>query len=404
MLSKIRGLYENEHAPLFLLCMLIFGTSIGLYAGVLNNYLHEVLSISRVERGIIEVPRELPGLLLLVIISILSRFSELKIMYFALLISLAGMIGLSVMGNMRIAAVTAMVLFSTGEHILMPIRHSIAMHMTRQGKEGLAMGGVASITNIGLVIGFYSISVGFFYLGKFLPGLTPFGGFRIVFLMGAVVTFAAVIIASRINETKQHIERKKNYFKKKYLKYYILEMFFGARKQIFLTFAPYVLILKYGAKTEHIAFLYGIWAFSNIFLNPLMGRLIDKLGYKLIIVIDTCILIILCIMYGFCHLLFSEFTAFIVVSIVFVFDAMLFMVGMARSMYVKTISETKDEVTLTLSSGLSINHVVSIVIAISGGLLWQQLGIEGLFSIAAFFGLGAFFFSLSLPKPEQSKT
>ena len=102
----------------------------------------------------------------------------------------------------------------------------------------------------------------------------------------------------------------------------------------------------------------------------------------------------------FSHVLFSEHTAFIIVSIVFVLDAILFMVGMARAMYVKTITKSQDEVTLVLSSGLSINHAVSIVIAIAGGLLWQYLGIEGLFSIAAIFGLGAFFYSLFLPKPE----
>ena len=286
MLSKIKSLYDNEHALSFLLCMLGFGIATGLYSGVLNNYLHEVLSITRVERGIIEFPRELPGFLLLAIILILARFSELKVMYFALLISFAGMIGLSVAGDARITAIGAIVLFSTGEHILMPIRQSIAMHMTRKGKEGLAMGAIASLGNIGQVIGHYSIIGIFFLLGVTLPGITSFAKFRVIFLLGALVILVAVIIASRLNETKQHVPRRKLYFKKKFRKYYILEMFFGARKQIFLTFAPYVLILQYGAKTEYLAFLYGIWSFSNIFLNPLMGRLLDKIGYKTIICIS----------------------------------------------------------------------------------------------------------------------
>ncbi len=404
MLKNIRTLYQDEHAQSFLLCMLVFGISVGLYTGVLNNYLYEVLSISRVERGIVEFPRELPGLLLFVIIAFLARFSELKVMYFAFLISCIGMVGLSIFGDMRITAITALVLFSTGEHMMMPIRQSLAMHMAQKGQEGLAMGGVNSLNNIGQVIGNYLIPVVFLVLGFTLSDLAPFTRFRILFGIAACVVLIALIMASRIRETHQHIERKRLAFRRKFLKYYILEIFFGARKQVFLTFAPYVLILNYGAKTEYIAFLYGIWFFSNIFLSPLMGRLLDTIGYKVVIIVDTLILVALCLLYGFSHRIFPENMAFVVISIVFVLDAILFVVGMARAIYVKSISTSKEEVTTTLASGLSINHLVSIIIAMLGGLLWEQLGIEMLFSIAALFGLGSFVFSLTLPDPQNTRS
>jgi predicted MFS family arabinose efflux permease len=384
--------------------MLIFGISLGLYSGVLNNYLHEVLSINRIERGIVEFPRELPGLLLFVIIGFLSRFSELKVMYFAFIVSLFGMLGMGTLGDSRITAIVAIVLFSTGEHMMMPIQQSIAMHMAKNGKEGLAMGGVASLKNIGQVIGHYAIPIVFFTLAVFLPGVTAFTRFRIIFFLGAIILVVAIVLAKQINETQTQIERRKLYFKKKFMKYYFLEMFFGARKQVFLTFAPYVLIIKYGAKTEYIAFLLGLWSFSNIFLSPIMGKILDKVGYKTVIIVDTILLTILCILYGFSHQLFSNFTAFVIVSIVFVIDAILFVVSMARALYVKTIAQTKEEVTTVLSSGISINHIVSIAIAVLGGVLWQLLGIEILFSLAALFAMGSFIFSLFLPgkKPRAS--
>ena len=77
------------------------------------------------------------------------------------------------------------------------------------------------------------------------------------------------------------------------------------------------------------------------------------------------------------------------------------MAGMARSKYVQTLSSSKEEVTTTLSAGISINHIISIVIAIAGGLLWESLGIEVLFSMAALFGLGSFVFSLFLPGEKK---
>lgn len=397
MLKRIRNLYRDEHALPFLLCMLIFGVSVGLYTGALNNYLHEVLSISRMERGIVEFPRELPGLLLFVIIGFLARFSELKVMYFAAIVSLVGMLGLATVGDARLTGIAALVLFSTGEHMMIPVRQSVAMHMARDGQAGLAMGGVSSLTHIGQMAGQYLIPLVFFALGALLPGLTPYSRFRALFGLGAVMLAGAIVVAARIHETHRHIERKKLYFRRKFTKYYILEIFFGARKQVFMTFAPYVLILNYGAKTGYIAFLYGIWSFSNIFLSPLMGNLLDMVGYKLIIVADAAVLLLLCLLYGFSHHLFSPPTAFVVVSVVFVLDAILFAMGMARAMYAKSIAESREEVTATLSSGISINHLVSIVIAMLGGVLWEWLGIEMLFSIAALFGLGSLLFSLTLP-------
>ena len=68
MIKRLRSLYVDERAGSFLLCMLVFGMVTGLYGGVLNNYLHEILDISRLERGIVELPRELPGLVLFLIV------------------------------------------------------------------------------------------------------------------------------------------------------------------------------------------------------------------------------------------------------------------------------------------------------------------------------------------------
>jgi predicted MFS family arabinose efflux permease len=110
------------------------------------------------------------------------------------------------------------------------------------------------------------------------------------------------------------------------------------------------------------------------------------------------------VLYGFSHRLFPEQTAFVVVAIVFVIDGMLFVVGMARSLYAKSISTTQAELTATISTGISVNHFFSIIIALLGGLLWERLGIELLFMSAAVFGLGALIFSVFLPKPILEKT
>jgi predicted MFS family arabinose efflux permease len=148
-----------------------------------------------------------------------------------------------------------------------------------------------------------------------------------------------------------------------------------------------------------ISFLFGLWSLSNIFLNPLFGKLLDRIKYKVIIVADTIILTILCLIYGFAHHIFPQSIAFVVICVVFVIDSMLFAVGMARAMYVKEKADNQEEFTSTLSTGISINHLISILIAIAGGVLWEHLGMEILFSTAALFGIASFIFSCTLEKP-----
>ena len=383
--------------------MMVFGAVTGLYGGILNNYLHEILTITRLERGIVELPRELPGLLLFLIVAALYRFSETRIMLMAMLVSFAGLIGLGFLGGARPAAIMLIVVFSTGEHMMMPIRSSIGIHMAKPGREGLALGGLGSFANIGQVAGHYLVPVIFLLFPLVSGDANRFSVYRFSFFVAALILAIGIVLAVRIGGGGGRIKRTKIHFRKKFTRYYILEVFFGARKQVFLTFAPYVLIVTYGAPTELIASLYGIWSLSNIFLSPLIGRLIDRIGYKKILVADTLILLVLCFLYGFAHRIFPQPIAYVIISCVFVLDAILFIAGMARTVYVKSTSNDMDEVTSTLSTGISINHLISIAIAVAGGLLWERLGMEVLFSVAGVFAIGSFFFALSLPKPVLQK-
>ena len=274
----------------------------------------------------------------------------------------------------------------------------MGIHMAKPGKEGVSLGVVRSMGNVGQVIGFYLIPLLFVILPFQVLKDISFGRFQVIFGVGVIALIVGLALSLRLTVNEQHSPRKKLVLNKKCTTYYILEMFFGARKQVFITFAPYVLIVQYGARTELLALLYGVFSTINIFIAPAIGNMVDRLGYRLIIIVDTIALMLICLGYGFAHHLFSQSVAFIVVCSIFVLDSVLFAVSIARTMYVKEMSESQNEVTSTLSTGISINHLISIVIAILGGVLWQQLGVEALFSLAALFGLGAFFFSLTLPK------
>jgi MFS family permease len=167
----------------------------------------------------------------------------------------------------------------------------------------------------------------------------------------------------------------------------MLEVFYGARKQIFLTFGPFVLILFYGASTMVISALFAITSVCSFFVAPYVGRLIDKVGYKAVMVADTLILVVVCFFYGFAHHIFPMHIAFIVCCINYVLDAMISLASMASNVYVQELSDGPDEVRATISTGVSVNHLITIVIALCGGWIWKTLGMETLFMLSAILGL-----------------
>ncbi|MCQ2142034.1 MAG: MFS transporter, partial [Bacteroidales bacterium] len=181
--------------------------------------------------------------------------------------------------------------------------------------------------------------------------------------------------------------KRRFYFRKKFNKYYMLEVFYGARKQVFFTFGPYVLILFYGASAGVISLLFAISAIACFLLAPLVGKLIDRVGYKPVMIADTLILVIVCFFYGFAHRIFPMHVAFIVCCVNYILDSVISLASMASNVYVQDISDSKEEMRATISTGISVNHLITIFIALLGGWIWKVLGIETLFIVSAVLGL-----------------
>jgi MFS family permease len=394
------GVYREGARPArFLGSLVVSGIAYGLYRGVQDNYLVEILSVTPFERGIIEFFREIPGLLVVFILAAMYRFSESKIFKTGLAIMLAGIIGLLFAPTVQFFVVLCMVVFSVGEHIIMPVKSTITLDLAARDRGGAALGISGTISNLGNIAGYLIVTLLFFLFAR--AGWTDGGAlpFRAVFGLSAALLSAAALIALGLRETALQARRRRFYFARVYHKYYMLEVFYGARKQIFLTFAPLVLIAEYGADTSIIAFLLAVCAAAGMALSPLIGRLIDRLGYKTIMVADTLLLIVVCFFYGFSHLFFPLKTAFIIVCVNFVFDSILSLGSMATNVYVQSIARSKEEMTATLSTGISVNHFISIFIALFGGWIWKETGIEILFSISALLGLLNSIYAATIKKP-----
>jgi hypothetical protein len=74
---------------------------------------------------------------------------------------------------------------------------------------------------------------------------------------------------------------------------------------------------------------------------------------------------------------------------------------MANNVYVQRISNNQEEVTATLSTGISVNHIFSVFIALMGGWIWKVAGIETLFTISAILGLINSIYAATIKKEEE---
>ena len=368
--------YIRKNYLIFLLSVLCFGIATALFRGVLDNYLASSLSVGKSARGVVEFFRELPGFFLFLIIALFYKIPEHRILRIGYVIALLGIIGFILVGPQLVPAVIFLMLWSTGQHVLMPVRQSFAVHSVKQGEEGRALGLLRSVQSMGQVVGFFIVPL-IFVVSSGDSGFSTTFMFVILLVVGDLGVFFFLKAASG------HVNRQRIYFHKKYTKYYILQNFYGARKQVFLTFGPYVLILKYGASPSIIATLMGVSAIMCIFASPIAGKIIDKAGYKAVMVGDTVIPFFVCLVYGFSHHFFPEHIAYFVICTIFVIDNIVSLASMAASVYIKDISDSREEVTATLTTGISLDHLISIFIALGGGVVWELLGIEVLFSIAA---------------------
>ena len=405
-LSMFTGIYRKEaKVARFLLSLVLFGIAYGLYRGIQDNYLAEIIHISPFERGIVEFFREIPGLLIIFILALMYRYSESRIFKIGMALALGGLIGLLVTSTeflrTKFLVVLFLVLFSLGENIMMPVKSTISMDIAKREKAGASLGITSSLTQLGSIAGFFIVMLVFFLLSRQGVMRTDILGYRIVFGVACALMVVSTLTVLAIKETTLKNKRQRFYFARKFHKYYMMEVFYGARKQVFLTFAPYVLILHYGADPSIMSLLYAVCAGAGIFCGPLTGRIIDKLGYKTVMVADTLILVVVCLLYGFSHKLFPKEIAFFVVCANFVMDSIISIASMANHVYVQRVAVNQEEVTATLSTGLSVNHLISIVIALIGGWIWKVTGIELLFTLSAVLGLISSIYAATIKKSEE---
>ena len=150
-------------AGAFFASILVWGVGMGCFGAAFNNFLVETYDVSGLQRGVLEFLRETPGVLLVAILAALHRFSDWKVLRigtaFSLLAALLLLVPVPFAGAVAIIAVWAL-----GEHLVMPVRQSIALSIAKEGRSGESLGIVTGAVSAGTVAGSLAVA-GIFFLG-----------------------------------------------------------------------------------------------------------------------------------------------------------------------------------------------------------------------------------------------
>jgi hypothetical protein len=359
---------------LFLLASAVLGISQSIDTSFFNNFLNDNYHLTVYQRTVLEIPREFPGFAVVFITGLLFSLGDVRTAAIANLFGGLGILGLAFRSPEYLPMVGWLAIYSTGQHLFMPISNSIGMNLASEGQMGRRLGQINSVNTAVFLLTSLSAALLFRFIKV---------NYYLVFSVsaGAFLLSATLILLMKPHTGKR--SGKRFVIRKEYNVFYGLNILFGARKQIFLTFGPWVLIKIFGQGVATFAILSFFIAGLGIFFKPFIGHLIDSVGERIILAGEAICLIFICLGYAFSKGIFKslglESITIYVICTLFVLDQMLAAVSIARATYLKKIAVNTDDVSPTLSMGMTIDHLVAMFIPWLGGFAWTALGYEYVF-------------------------
>ena len=358
----------------FFAAVFIYGFSFAIVNAILNNFLNETFALSGFRRGMLELPRELPGFLVIFVSALFFFLCTRRLAALSHILAAAGIFLIGHFSTGYGAMLIWLFIMSLGQHIFLPLTSGIGMEFASEGNTGKRLGQLNSAGNVATIIGSFIVFIGFRFLNF---------NFSLSFTIAAAGMLISAFLLYAMKPDVLHPEHSKFTLRKEYGLYYWLCILFGTRKQIFLTFAPWVLVTVFNKSTAMVATLMTVGGVIGIFFNPLLGRAIDRLGERRILMSEAFLLIFVCIGYGFSRLFLPEKIAFLIAAACFIIDYLLMSAGIARATYLKKIAVKPEDVSQTLSMGVSIDHIFSISIALLSGYIWKAFGYQYVFLLGA---------------------
>ncbi len=347
--------------------------SFATWQALLNNFAIERAAFTGAEIGVLQSLREVPGFLAFLVVYLLLLWREQTIAYLALLLLGLGTAVTGLFPSILGLYVTT-VAMSIGYHYYETVQISLSLQWIDKDKAPETLGRIIAVGSFASIVTF-----GVIWLAMDLAGLD----FAWVYAIGggltAVIAVFAWLAFPRFPEkVRQH---RHMVLRPRYWLYYLLTFMSGARRQIFIVFAGFLMVEKFGFDVAAITLLFLVNAVINVFMAPRIGRLIGRWGERRALIFEYCGLIGVFTAYAFVE------NAMVAAGL-YVVDHLFFALAIAIKTYFQKIADPAD-IAATAGVSFTINHIAAVFLPAALGFLW-------LVSPAAVFLTGSALAAISL--------
>jgi len=345
--------WQNPHTLLILMSVAM-PIAFSSWAALLNNFVVERAGFTGVEIGILQSLREVPGFLAFTTVFVLLILREQTFAVIAL--ALLG-IGVALAGFFpsAIGLYLTTVLMSTGFHYFEVLKQSLALQWFDKADAPQALGKLISVGAITSLVVYAVLWV--------LLTLFNLDYVWIFLLAGSVCCGLAAFMWIGFPRFDAEIEQTHTLvLRKRYWLFYALQFLSGARRQIFMVFAAFLMVEKFGYSAAQVTTLFLInYAFNWLFAERI-GSLIGRIGERKALTIEYVGLVIVFTAYAFVE---NPYVG----AALYVIDHMFFALAIAIKTYFQKIASPED---IASSAGVSftINHIAAVVIPAALGLVW----------------------------------
>jgi MFS family permease len=337
------------------LVVLTIASTIGLesWLTLFNNFAVEAVALEGNQIGLIQSVREIPGFLALLVVFVLLVLKEHRLSALAIIILGLGMAVTGLLPSYS-GLIFSTLIMSFGFHYFDTTCDSLTLQYFDEGKSPWVfgkLGSLASITNIGV--------------GILIFGIVPLLSFTQLYLFIGGLIMAAGIWGICQNPTSSKLppQRKKMIFRKKYRLFYFLTFMAGARRQIFMAFAVFLLVKNFDFSVREVTTLFVINNVINYFLCPLIGKSIIRFGERKMLSLEYASLI-------FIFLAYATVQSKIIIVILYVLDQVFYNFHIAIQTYFQKIADPGD-IAASIPVSFTINHIAAVALPAIGGVLWM---------------------------------
>jgi len=346
--------YKKKQMYSYLIVLSICSTAgLQCWATLFDNFSVNIVGLDGHHIGALQSVREIPGFLALLVTYVILIIKEHKLSALSIIILGAGLFATGLLPSFFGLIFTTMVM-SFGFHYYETTNKSLTLQYFDKLTSPLVFSAQRSYAAAASIV-----------VGIIIFFIAPIFSYKTMYILFGGVIVACGVWAFTKNPADKDItiQKKQLILKKKYWLFYFLTFMAGARRQIYMAFAVFLLVKKFGFSVQDITLLFLLNNGINFFINPFIGKFIVKYGERKLLSIEYFALILVFIAYAFVD-------SKLIAGILYILDHIFFNFSIGISTYFQKIADPRD-IAASSAVGFTINHIAAVVLPVIGGLLWM---------------------------------